>query len=80
MLIYAKFSYIFQSLHLVDIPWSVPKSESTNMMSTLSTFVGLSTVSLVLAFVFRLHGPMCTYRVHASLNDTLNFLYTLYHI
>ena len=33
MLIYAKFSYIFQSLDLVDIPWSVPKSGRTYMVS-----------------------------------------------
>ena len=34
MLIYANFLYIFESLDLVDIPWSVPKSERTNMVST----------------------------------------------
>ena len=34
MLIYAKFSYIFQSPILVDIPWSVHKPERTNMAST----------------------------------------------
>ena len=33
MLIYAKFSYIFQSLDL-DIPWSVPKLGRTNMACT----------------------------------------------
>ena len=34
MLIYAKFSYIFQSPILVDIPWSVSKPGRTNMGST----------------------------------------------
>ena len=34
MLIYAKFSYIFQSLNLVDISWSVPKLGRANMAST----------------------------------------------
>ena len=34
MLIYAKFSCIFQSPILVDTPWSVPKLVRTNMAST----------------------------------------------
>ena len=34
MLFYAKYLYIFQSLDLVDIPWSVPMSGRTNMVST----------------------------------------------
>ena len=34
MLIYAKFSCIFQSPNLVDISWSVPKLERTKMVST----------------------------------------------
>ena len=34
MLIYSKFLYIFSSLILVDIPWSVPKPGRTNMGST----------------------------------------------
>ena len=34
MLIYAKFSYIFQSPSLLDIPWSLPKLRRTNMAST----------------------------------------------
>ena len=49
----------FLSLDLVDIPWSVVRSGRTNMVSTYH-FIGLSTVALVLAFVLRLHGPMCT--------------------
>ena len=43
------------------------------------TFIGLSTVPLVLAFVLRLHGPMITYST-GTLSDTLNFLYTLYSL
>ena len=34
MLIYAKFSDIFQFPDLVDMPCSVPKSGRTNMVST----------------------------------------------
>ena len=34
MLIYVKFSCIFQSPDLVDIPWSISMSGRTNMVST----------------------------------------------
>ena len=44
-----KISYIFQSLNLVDIPWSVPKSGRTNMVSTYH-FYRLSAVPLCFGF------------------------------
>ena len=53
MIIYAKFSYIFRSLDLVDIPWSVPKSGRTNMVFTYQ-FDKLKYSTPML----RLHGPM----------------------
>ena len=50
MLIYAKFSYIFQFSNLVDIPWSVPKSERTKIWCLHITFIGLNTVPLCFGF------------------------------
>ena len=49
MLIYAKFSCIFQSPNLVDIPWSVPKLERTNMALHIN-LIGLNTVCLCFDF------------------------------
>ena len=58
MLIYAKFSYIFQSPVLVDIPWSVPKPGRTNMVSTYQFNRFKDSTPYDLASGIRLHGTM----------------------
>ena len=64
MLIYSKFSYIFQFPDLVDIPGSVPKSGRINMVSTYNFYKFKYSTPM---FWLLCSGCMdlCSYRVQA---------------
>ena len=64
MLSYAKFLYIFQALILVDIPWSVPKPQRTNMASAyqFNRFKDSTPMFWLLGFLCM---DLCLYTVQA---------------
>ena len=77
MLIYAKFLYIFDPSTWWT-PLGLSLSQEEQIWCLHITFIGLSTVPLVLAFVLRLHGPMYTEYRHTEQHPKFSLYFIPY--